>query len=493
MPNTDATGSTVDALLEQHKLEREQVLRIAHSVSFRSAQMLQQLLLYLAEKSSTGEAGALKEYSIGVEALGRRSDFDPKVDPIVRVQMHRLRQKLREYYADEGARDPLALEIPKGHYLPTFQPKNAATLTEPEGQVESALPQKESAPLDLADALPPITDEDAAEEVIAPKPSSGRLFLVAVAAFSVGLLVALVCVHVFLKVNLPIWGFDRPADPVEAFWSQFLGKDPSPIIGYPDAVFLLDESNDLFRFRHGASDQRGALVNPDVTLQFAANPTLASKAGPLYYENGYTGTGELEGIGMLSALFAKMGLKPTVKCSRDITTADLKQHNVILLGSPFQNTAVAQLPVKGDLVFENPDAHRELWRARILNLNPSAHEQEKYQTERDATGTLKADYALVSIMQGVEPGLHIAILAGLDTTGTQAATSFVVSPDGAEKMGDVMSSLKRSTNHGFQALLKVDLEKGYQVLDTQMLTLHEIRQGALSSQSAKSNLSASLR
>ncbi|MFY9855854.1 MAG: hypothetical protein WAK26_18445, partial [Terracidiphilus sp.] len=41
------------------------------------------------------------------------------------------------------------------------------------------------------------------------------------------------------------------ADPVKAFWASFLGNDSAPVIAYPDAVFLLDDSNDLFRFRRG--------------------------------------------------------------------------------------------------------------------------------------------------------------------------------------------------------------------------------------------------
>ena len=57
-----------------------------------------------------------------MEAFGRPQDFDPKTDTIVRVQIHRLRQKLTEDYDSDGSRDPILVEIPKGHYLPTFEP-----------------------------------------------------------------------------------------------------------------------------------------------------------------------------------------------------------------------------------------------------------------------------------------------------------------------------------------------------------------------------------
>src|ERR1700739_436320 len=97
----------------------EQVRKILQSATFRNATTLQQLLQFLATKSTTGSNDALKEYTIGVEALGRKQDFDPKIDPIVRVQSHRLRLKLKEYYEAEGRQDPIIIQIPKGHYLPT--------------------------------------------------------------------------------------------------------------------------------------------------------------------------------------------------------------------------------------------------------------------------------------------------------------------------------------------------------------------------------------
>jgi len=103
------------------------VRRILRSVTFRNASTLQQLLAYLAAKSAGGPGEMPKEYTIGVEALGRKEDFDPKIDPIVRVQSHRLRTKLKEYYEAEGSQDPIIVQIPKGHYLPTFERKSSSS------------------------------------------------------------------------------------------------------------------------------------------------------------------------------------------------------------------------------------------------------------------------------------------------------------------------------------------------------------------------------
>ena len=267
------------------------------------------------------------------------------------------------------------------------------------------------------------------------------------------------------------------ADPVRAFWASFLGNDSAPVIAYPDAVFLLDDSNDLFRFRRGASDDRGALVDPHLAQQFASNPSLVAKAGQLYYENGYTGAGELQGIAMLSNLFGQMGVKATIKPSRDITPDDLRQHNVILLGSPFQNVAVAQLIAMGDFNFKNPDSRHEQWRAQIVNSHPRANEASAYGTERDpSTQALKTDYSLITIQSGVIPGRYIAVLGGLDTTGTEGATLFATSRAGIEDLTRALAGSGVSGAKGemplFQALIRVRLEKGYDVLGATLVAVH---------------------
>ena len=114
----------------------EQVRRVVQSATFRNATTLQQLLQFLAAKTLSGSTEILKEYTIGVEALGRKADFDPKIDPIVRVQSHRLRLKLREYYEVEGSADPILIQFPKGHYLPIFEPMSASTPSLGESAVE---------------------------------------------------------------------------------------------------------------------------------------------------------------------------------------------------------------------------------------------------------------------------------------------------------------------------------------------------------------------
>jgi hypothetical protein len=449
----------------------EQVQHIVASETFRTAPTLQMLLRFLAGKVLDEHAQEIKEYTIGVEALGRRQDFDPKNDPIVRVQVYRLRQKLKEYYDVEGARDSILVEIPKGHYLPCFE-----TLSPLSAEIRR--PVREHEPAGVREEG--IAGARAAE----PRRLRRGLILTGFAVVSL-LMFATGYWAASQRHPAEAGAFTlRPAsnassDPVKAFWAPFLNEDPSPIIAYADAIFLLDDSSDLFRFRRGAADNRGAPVDLHLARQFASNPSLVAKAGPLFYDNGYTGTGELQAVAGLTALFTQMGATPTVESSYDITTDDLKQHNVILLGSPFQNVAVQQLPPAGDFVFVDPASLHGLWTGHIANAHPRAGERTVYQTERDAvTQVLKADYALITFEPGVVAGRHIVDLGGLDTTGTEGAVLLATSKTGVQELAQSLGPRDAPERTGkvpvFQALLRVNLEKGYQVLDSRLVAVHPI-------------------
>jgi hypothetical protein len=117
----------------------------------------------------------------------------------------------------------------------------------------------------------------------------------------------------------------KNTDPAESFWRGFFTSDSAPVVGYADAVYLVDGAEDLFRFRRGASDNTGTLVEPHLAQQFASSPDLVAKAGPLYYEDGNTGTGDLESVFALTKLFTRMNLQMSVKRCRLITIDDLRQ------------------------------------------------------------------------------------------------------------------------------------------------------------------------
>lgn len=118
---------------------RESLARIFQSRQFSNAERRRRLLEYLVDETLAGRGGSLKEFKIGVDVYGRDGEtYDPRIDPVIRVDIGRLRTKLGEYYAAEGRNDAVRIELPKGSYAVLFQtaspPQEFATgeLTTPE-------------------------------------------------------------------------------------------------------------------------------------------------------------------------------------------------------------------------------------------------------------------------------------------------------------------------------------------------------------------------
>lgn len=99
--------------------------RILASEPFLRSERLTHFLTYVVERTLQGKAGDLKEYRIGVDVCGRKDSYDPRTDPVVRVEARRLRATLDLYYAHEGKDDPLQIALPKGGYIPKFTLLNA--------------------------------------------------------------------------------------------------------------------------------------------------------------------------------------------------------------------------------------------------------------------------------------------------------------------------------------------------------------------------------
>ena len=475
---------TINSNIEGPSSERlrDQIDKIVRSKPFRNAPSLQRLLHFVTTRAAQKQPCHIKEYTIAAEVFGRGSDYDPKIDTTVRVEMHRLREKLREYYETDGVRDAILIAIPKGQYLPTLEVR-AETIPGRYGSPQ----QPDSTPQGVERFQAQGGEGELGHHPGAPAgPVSLRRIVGVAVSFGLFLL-GLILGGQWEKYATGSRSAAVPAVAtpsalradlvVEEFWRDILRNESASVVGYSDAVFLIDQTNDLFRFRRGASDARGAPVDPHLALEYASNPLLVAKAGPLYYEDGYTGTGEIKGIALLARLFSAMNLQITVKRCREIMIDDFRKYNVILLGASFQNQVVAQLPSLGEFVFDNPEQRRELWRGQIINPHPGNGEKGVYRTERDpVTQVVKTDYALITVQRGVVQGRSIVVLAGLDTTGTEGAVQFATSKLTIEELLRRLKSLGAQTKERrmpfFQALLRVELQNGQDVLKTQLVAVH---------------------
>ena len=113
--------------MEPSSLSSDRVLaelaRVNTSKTFQRAGRHRTLLRHLVERTATGRAAEIKESTIALEVFGKDS-YDPQIDSQVRVEISQLRERLDKYYATEGGRDPLRIEIPKGSYEPAFREPN---------------------------------------------------------------------------------------------------------------------------------------------------------------------------------------------------------------------------------------------------------------------------------------------------------------------------------------------------------------------------------
>lgn len=119
MPNVSEAQRREGAL--SPTVVAQELERIAASACFRKAARCVLLLRHVTTLTLDGRSGELKEYALGVTVFERPPSYDPRIDPIVRLEARRLRLKLSEYYQHEGLANPVIIDLPKGAYVPDFR------------------------------------------------------------------------------------------------------------------------------------------------------------------------------------------------------------------------------------------------------------------------------------------------------------------------------------------------------------------------------------
>src|SRR5437899_8181920 len=124
--------------------EIDQLERILKSAPLVSSPSLSRFLRYIVEETLAGRSGNIREFTLGVHVFDRGEDFNPRLDPIVRVQARNLRARVAKYYETQGVDDPIFIELPKGTYVPIFHqriPNPDAT----EPNLPSVIPEQPAA------------------------------------------------------------------------------------------------------------------------------------------------------------------------------------------------------------------------------------------------------------------------------------------------------------------------------------------------------------
>jgi hypothetical protein len=421
-----------------------QLDRILNSKIFRAAPTLGSFLKFVVERTLQGRAAEISEYAIATQVFGRPPGFDPASDTIVRTQAYRLRAKLQQYYNRPDADDLLVIEVPKGHYVPVFRLRDLDIVTVP------------------------------VEPLPIPPPASTRNWVRTTAGL---LAVAALCGLSWMLGAIAgprASGLSKPAQPaVSSFWQSFLGADRQPVVSYGNGQFLGTSHGTLVPFRSGPAGDRGTLFTG---LIGGSSPgalvDLQPSAGPLYFQDDYTGVGEVTAAVALTRLLGDRSERVDVKRSSLISTFDLQSHNVIFLGGPgVNNRLLGELTSPRRFMTSGGSGK---WEGQIHDAAPEPGQPEIYRVERDSvSGVIKTDYAIVSILPGTAPGRRILILGGLLTSGTAAAATAVTEPESiqqlANKLGVHDAANPANWPEFFESIWRVKLTRGLDVVRTQLV------------------------
>jgi hypothetical protein len=404
----------------------QQVEKLINSHSLRGSESLCKLLRYLAEHSLDHPGVALKEYQIATEVLGRAVGFDPQSDSTVRVQAGRLRIKLAEYYAHEGPDDPVVVELPKGSYAVSFHLRTGL-----------ALPRADS-PLQLE-----------TQEARTPVRHSNRGWLIAVAALSLSLAVAVTTI-----VAMQVSRSRTPAavkEPVPAayqiFWDRFVTGPQEPWVIFSNANFVGRPQTNM-RYFNAATDSRAAVLDH------------------------YTGVGEVLAIHQLDQVFGLLNRQLRVKRGALFSLDDVKNNDLIFIGSPAENLTLLEIPGTQEFVFQRVNSGPREGDVEVINVRPAPGEPSVFLAS-PSSQSVSEDYAVVGLEPGLDPARAMLILAGTTTVGTQAAAEYVCREDSLAELLQRLGVSKPSDLKPFEALLRTKITHGVPVT-TELVAVRKV-------------------
>lgn len=433
----------------------EQLERVLQSRTLQNSENLKAFLRFVVEKTLADEDVQLKEYTIATEVFGRRSDYDPRIDSVVRVQAGRLRTKLQEYYTVEGKHDQIVIDLPKGHYHPVFNCPHAES-----GQEISR------AGTSTTDELSPnghptlTTAESQPHLERVPARFSARAVVFVLAVLIILLSVAVVTLY---SSNRELQRQARNLEPslntedFKAVWSQFVDDPGSPllVLSNPPLIRFLNDADPASLARRAVQmtpEQTRSLVEaPEFKGQYSGGntPRLIPSLGM------YTGMGEAVGVYRLTDLMRSSNKTVQLRQSRHVSAADLKYRNVILLGSIYVNEWSRRLPTVENFV--------HTFHATIENRDPLPGEEQVYKPQfNEQTGEMAIDYALITVKPNVSGEHAVMTLSGIFSEGTEGAAEFVTTRNHLTLLGQRLRQLSGQNGPPkyYQALLKVAVENG---------------------------------
>lgn len=373
---------------------RELISRIVASASFSKAERLSSLLTYVCDTTLDGRAEELNEHNIGEAVFGRSRDYDSANDGIVRAQVSRLRQRLDLYFEGEGAHEPVRVVIPRGAYIPYFEPR-------PE-KVESVF----AAPLQPVEE--PLMLRDGASATRA-----GRSVHATLAWGLVGVLA--IALFALLWRDTGGRKKSQPATlPVHALWGDMFTSSQRTTIVLADSNLVVWQG--LMKRDISLSEY----LSGDYRSNIPASATPFQKDILSVARGRYTSMIDVEMIQYFSKISAGRGNRFDVRYARDLRPNDFKEGNIILSGSPEANPWVQLFEPDMNFVFSYD---RALGKSVVANRTPQGSEPKEWDS--NSTDKQHHVFGVVAFLPNLSGNGNVLILEGTTIAGTESALDFV--------------------------------------------------------------------
>jgi len=146
----------LDAVAPGTEQVRAELRRILRSEAFDASERNKAFLDFVVEETLAGRSQYIKGYTVARSVFHRDSDFDPQLDPVVRIEASRLRRSLERYYLTSGKADAIRIELPKGGYVPRFAIFEEPDIARETHAVSSALEKVSAGAAPVVYCLPSI-------------------------------------------------------------------------------------------------------------------------------------------------------------------------------------------------------------------------------------------------------------------------------------------------------------------------------------------------
>jgi hypothetical protein len=388
--------------------------RVAASKGFAKSKFLISFILYICEKSLLDQTDKITEQLIGEHVFRRPRGYNPGEDNIVRNYARLMRQRLEEYFNGEGLGEAIRIAVPRGGYVPLF-------IKEDQVVGESGLQSAHEVAIDVDSSQEPEkTVEAKRNEPVSPSGLSawGLKALCAV------LFVALVFVVARdMRVKTP----EQSAS--GRFWSVFFSPTRDTLVVPADSGLVIYQ--DLTKRRVSLAEYAAGEYRKHVTTPNGIDPAMVNELGG----RRYTSVVDLHLVSSISQLPAVVKDRFKVRYAREVTLDDLKQSNVILLGS-FDSNPWVELFQK-DLNFQF-EPQPKIDDVVIHNLRPMAGESAFYATDR--TDPARSTFGVIAVTPNLDGTGHVLLIEGINMAGTEAAADYLFSDASAPLLSQIFDS-----------------------------------------------------